>query len=436
VNKRTDISQQIRKYLNGELDGRAMHQLEKEALNDPFLMEALEGYEKAGAGQQNNIDDIHARLKARIDKKGARVIPWRIISIAASILIALTIGGIWLKNDRPETAHKKIALANTTKLAKPDTKPIELAKVTPPARHKSPVRVSGPAPQQKQPEAIVAAVAPPSAQYNASAPPAANGYLAATPAPKKDILIDTSKLDEVVVLGYAAKRKTSVTGSVATVTAANLDTKDKSQTTVTQLYSKVAGVQMTSAPNNTVFGIVRGKDDGLPIPGVSVQIKGTDIAALTDVAGRFKLNSVPKGAVLNFKYIGYAAQEVPLTKKQDSLVIAMQPNNQALSEVVVVGYGEKKEQEYQPALPAAGWSDYNKYLKNNAISPDGKTGTVKLSFIVNTDNSLSDFTIIKSVSPKTDSTAIALIQHGPVWNRSTDNKPKKIRLKINFKGGK
>jgi len=46
VSKQTDISQQIRKYLNGELDARAMHQLEKEAQNDPFLMEALEGYEK------------------------------------------------------------------------------------------------------------------------------------------------------------------------------------------------------------------------------------------------------------------------------------------------------------------------------------------------------------------------------------------------------
>src|ERR1700744_3692268 len=114
----------------------------------------------------------------------------------------------------------------------------------------------------------------------------------------------------------------------------------------------------------------------------------------------------------------------------------MQPNNNALSEVVVTGYGiqREKEYEYQAPQPTAGWDDYNKYLKDNAKSPDGKTGTVKVSFIVNTDNSLSDFKIIKSVSAKTDSAAIDLITNGPEWQKSNSGKAEKVKLRIKFPG--
>ena len=42
---------QIRKYLNGELDAAAMHELERRALDDPFLADAIEGFEHAGGGQ-------------------------------------------------------------------------------------------------------------------------------------------------------------------------------------------------------------------------------------------------------------------------------------------------------------------------------------------------------------------------------------------------
>ena len=55
-NKKADISQ-IRKYLNGELNATAMHQLEQDALDDPFLMDALEGYEVNGKDQQANLHE-------------------------------------------------------------------------------------------------------------------------------------------------------------------------------------------------------------------------------------------------------------------------------------------------------------------------------------------------------------------------------------------
>ncbi len=136
---------------------------------------------------------------------------------------------------------------------------------------------------------------------------------------------------------------------------------------------------------------------------------------------------------MSVDFIGYNKKEIAVTKR-DSLVIAMQPNSSSLNEVVVVGYGKQEEQDYQAAQPAAGWGDYKKYLKDNAISPDGKTGTVKLSFMVNTDNSLSDFKIIKSVSAKTDSAAIDLVTNGPEWQKSNTGKAEKVKLRIKFTG--
>jgi len=58
------------------------------------------------------------------------------------------------------------------------------------------------------------------------------------------------------------------------------------------------------AQNRTVTGTVTAKEDGLPVPGVSVKIKGTNLGTQTNTAGKFSL-SVPAGGVLTFSFIGY-----------------------------------------------------------------------------------------------------------------------------------
>ena len=55
------------------------------------------------------------------------------------------------------------------------------------------------------------------------------------------------------------------------------------------------------AQNRTVTGTVTAKDDGLPIPGVTVRVKGTPNGTQTNSAGKYSLN-VPKGASLTFSF--------------------------------------------------------------------------------------------------------------------------------------
>src|ERR1700761_8712507 len=64
------------------------------------------------------------------------------------------------------------------------------------------------------------------------------------------------------------------------------------------------------AQNRTVTGTVTSKDDGTPIPGVTVKIKGTGIGVATNGAGKFSI-AVSPGAVLTFTAIGYTPASVP-----------------------------------------------------------------------------------------------------------------------------
>jgi TonB-linked SusC/RagA family outer membrane protein len=89
------------------------------------------------------------------------------------------------------------------------------------------------------------------------------------------------------------------------------------------------------AQNRTVTGTVTAKDDGLPIPGVTVKIKGTNVGTPTDVNGKFSLNA-PSNATLVFSFIGYASQEVGV-KAGPMRVVLEVSSAQQLGEVVVTG---------------------------------------------------------------------------------------------------
>ena len=91
--------------------------------------------------------------------------------------------------------------------------------------------------------------------------------------------------------------------------------------------------------NNTVSGLVN-DENGSPLPGATVQLKGSEtIGAITDFDGNFSISIPTDGLqVLVVSYIGYLNEEVDVSN-QISITINLQPDSQALEEVVVVGYG-------------------------------------------------------------------------------------------------
>jgi TonB-linked SusC/RagA family outer membrane protein len=88
-----------------------------------------------------------------------------------------------------------------------------------------------------------------------------------------------------------------------------------------------------------------------PLPGVNVIEKGTSNGTTTDVEGRFVINVTDQNSVLLFSFIGYDTQEIPVGN-QTSLSIKLQVKAEALSEVVVVGYGVQKKANLTGAVGA------------------------------------------------------------------------------------
>lgn len=93
-----------------------------------------------------------------------------------------------------------------------------------------------------------------------------------------------------------------------------------------------------------VSGKVTGSEDGGALPGVSVSIKGTSRGVTTDNAGNYKL-SVNDGASLVFSFVGYSTQTVSVGNRS-VIDVVLSADNQQLNEVVVVGYGVQKRQEF------------------------------------------------------------------------------------------
>src|SRR5690606_18743129 len=98
--------------------------------------------------------------------------------------------------------------------------------------------------------------------------------------------------------------------------------------------------QAAYAQDRSVSGRVTSAEDGEPMPGVNVVLKGTTTGTVTDVDGNYRL-SVPSGSpVLVFSFIGFETQEVPVGARA-VIDVTLNSDVSQLQEVVVVGYGQQ-----------------------------------------------------------------------------------------------
>ncbi len=120
--------------------------------------------------------------------------------------------------------------------------------------------------------------------------------------------------------------------------------------------------EITVAQNLHVEGSVADESNETLI-GVSVRIKDTDTGTITNYEGRYSLQNVPQGSVLVFSYIGYRNKEVQVTGRM--LNVILEPDNQQLDEVVVIGYGQQKKVTITGAVSNIGGKEL---LKSPAAS--------------------------------------------------------------------
>lgn len=88
----------------------------------------------------------------------------------------------------------------------------------------------------------------------------------------------------------------------------------------------------------TVKGQVVSQNDQLPLPGVTVMVSGTNIGVVTDFDGNYEIDVPSSDIVLEFSYIGFITQKIPVNNRT-SINVSLVDDLASLDEVVVVGYG-------------------------------------------------------------------------------------------------
>jgi iron complex outermembrane receptor protein len=113
------------------------------------------------------------------------------------------------------------------------------------------------------------------------------------------------------------------------------------------------------AQERVITGKITDSKEGTPIIGATVTVKGTTIATSTEVDGTFRLGGVPANAqTLVITSVGFTTREVAITG--DQINITLTSADDALNEVVVVGYGTARKKDLTGAVASVKAKDFNK----------------------------------------------------------------------------
>lgn len=101
---------------------------------------------------------------------------------------------------------------------------------------------------------------------------------------------------------------------------------------------------LVMAQTVVISGTVTSTEDGLPIPGVSVTVKGTTLGNVTGVDGKYTLTVPVNAQMLMFSFIGFTTQEVAIAGKT-TINVALEQELTRIDEVVVIAYGTQQKRD-------------------------------------------------------------------------------------------
>lgn len=402
------------RYHSGTMAADEMHALEKAALEDPFLADALEGYANTG-----NFETDILELKERVEEKRKKKNVFTISSITenkwwriAALFVIISGAGFFFY--RLNFVNKGDSLATTEiKSAKEKTGSTAL----------SPSMDSA----------------------------TANGDLAfqkpeASTFSKKD----NSALSKQNIENEKADNNPSAVTQPVEAAPLKKSEKDLAANNI----SENAEDKFSDKEEGKEYRL-KGRitdDKGNPIAMASISEPTRKEIVLTDTAGNFLLRSPDSNTTATVTAAGYSTKKVTL-QKDEQPTIAMNKSEAAMSEVVVTGLGQKNKKDRallrSKALsgkvseveittspqPFPKNDQFEQYMDNNikpVLDENGQVakGEVLLSFTINKKGRPSNIKIIKSSCAVCEKLAIALLEDGPDWNFINNREGTTV---INFK---
>ena len=120
-------------------------------------------------------------------------------------------------------------------------------------------------------------------------------------------------------------------------------------------------------------------EQGEPLIGVNVMVKGSRTGAVTDLDGKFQLE-VPANATLVISYVGYKSREVAVRSRAILDAVQLSPDNHVLDQVVVVGYGTQKKADLTGSVSIVNAEDLKKVSNSNISTMlEGKVPGVQIT---------------------------------------------------------
>ncbi|MCD8301749.1 MAG: TonB-dependent receptor [Prevotellaceae bacterium] len=126
------------------------------------------------------------------------------------------------------------------------------------------------------------------------------------------------------------------------------------------------------AQSGPVTGTVT-DNSGEPLLGAKVMVKGTNNATVTDTDGKFSLQNVPGNGTLEISFMGFQTQNV-LVRRRARIQVVLQEDQEAMEEVIVVGYGVQKKSDVTGAVARVGEKELKAMPTRNAL--EGMQGKI------------------------------------------------------------
>uniref|UniRef100_UPI003567D809 SusC/RagA family TonB-linked outer membrane protein n=1 Tax=Draconibacterium sp. TaxID=1965318 RepID=UPI003567D809 len=137
-------------------------------------------------------------------------------------------------------------------------------------------------------------------------------------------------------------------------------------------------VSIAQQDNITVNGKIV-DENGEPLPGATIQQKGTTNGTITDIDGNFSL-SVPSDAALSISFIGYKSIDVNVEGKTQLGNITLAPDMIGLDQVVVVGYGTQRKVDLTGSVAIVDTEEMKKVSNSNISTMlQGKVSGVQIT---------------------------------------------------------
>lgn len=386
----------FKEYIQGKRRGKAANELEREALNDPFLQDAIDGFDSVPGEHLSIIEQLEKQITG---KQKHRSLWW--IGIAASVVLIIGIGILI----SPENETNFVTEKATKKIEKTAISIDKQEVVT----ENNSIKTIAVHTQKRK---------------------------------LKSIVSDTNKvvIDEISIV----ETTDNITQSNNFEAQVSATIQPDTDTNKTEVLTRILAT--APKPIYKITGVVY-DEEGKPLAGANVKFENSYKGVVTDLHGKFELPANKNSDQLKISYIGYNEKKISVDSEKIS--VQLEPNNLALNEVVVVGYGSQKRMDVtgaisstssalQGKLAGVAVSDYSfgerefkahfeKTRKQNLC--ENKPTKLKAKFRIDEFGRPTDMTITDCDCHELRLEFTRIINQSPNW--SEKNKNVELILKIN-----